>query len=148
MSGTAPRIFQRAAARWRVLLAAGFALVIDEASPRALAQEAAYPSLRALALPGLQGLSGPEPPVPPLFPIDAGARSHAPLRRHAGEPRRSKHDLPRLEPYKTFAFARRAWGLRRSLNDPSKAARAKPQADAPPTVAAVPTVKTKRKPKP
>jgi len=70
------------------------------------------------------------------------------LRRHAGEPQRFKHGLPRLEAYRTSALARRAWGLRRSLDHPSKLARAKPQDEAPPTVAALPTVKRKPKPKP
>jgi hypothetical protein len=75
-------------------------------------------------------------------------RRYPPLRRHAGEPRRFKHDLPPLEAYRTPAGARRALGLRRSLSDPSKEAGKKPQKDVPPTRAAIPTLKAKPKPKP
>jgi len=68
-------------------------------------------------------------------------RPYPPLRRHAGEPRRFKHDLPRLEAYKTPALARRALSLRGSLGDPSK----KTQHEAPPTLAAIPASKTRPK---
>jgi len=74
-------------------------------------------------------------------------KPYPPLRTHAGEPKRFKNPLPPLEPYKTSAVARRALRLRPSLQDPAIAA-AKPTAEPPPTVAAVPTLKVKAKPKP
>ena len=75
-------------------------------------------------------------------------RPYPPLRLHAGEPRRFQHDLPPLEAYKTSAVARRALRLRRSLGDSSKQAQRKPREDAPPTLAAIPTLKAKPKAKP
>jgi len=75
-------------------------------------------------------------------------RPYPPLRRHAGEPRRFKHDLPPLQAYRTPAGARRALRLRRSLGDPSKEVGKKPQEHVAPTRAAIPTSTAKPKPKP
>ena len=138
------------------MVAAALALLSGAARP-ACAQAALDPTLNALALPTL---SAPQPPAPPLFRTDADAassptdeprpkarlpRPYPPLRRHAGEPRRFKHALPPLEAYRTSAVARRAPRLRLR---PSLGAPTKPPEDVPPTLAAIPAVKTKPKPKP
>src|SRR5208283_2687335 len=58
------------------------------------------------------------------------------------------HDLPPLEAYKTSAVARRALRLRRTPADPAREARRVSREAAPPSVAAIPTLKAKPKPKP
>ncbi|MGA9599565.1 MAG: outer membrane beta-barrel protein [Methylocystis sp.] len=75
-------------------------------------------------------------------------KPYPPPRLHAGEPRRFKHDLPPLEAYKTSAVARRALRLRRAPADPAREAQRKSREAAPPSVAALPTLKAKPKPKP
>ncbi len=75
MSGTGPRIFERAAAPRRATLAAILAVLLGGAGRPGFAQDALGPTLKSLALPGLPELSGPQPPAPPLFPTDAGAAS-------------------------------------------------------------------------
>ena len=75
MSGTGPRIFERAAAPRRATLAAILAVLLGDAGRPGFAQDALGPTLKSLALPGLPELSGAQPPAPPLFPTDAGAAS-------------------------------------------------------------------------
>ena len=172
MSGTGPRIFERVAAPWRAISAVGLTLLFGDAGRPARGQDAFGSPLKSLALPGLPTLSAPAPPVPPLFRTDAGAapgqaapsgdafrgsepgqtirppRTYPPPRRHAGDSQRFKHDLPPLEAYKTSAVARRALRLRRSLGDPAKRAQKKLRDEAPPTLAAIPTLKAKPRPRP